>query len=240
MHPTFLVNLRDVGAAHPSLAKGMLLRSDAPLPGDVHSGYDVAWPPRTVIDLRDPAERDAEHPLVDVAEIAELPVMGGKAYDPAAHSASFDLTSIYTSMLSPPAARLLAQAVDTIARSSEPVLVHCAAGKDRTGAVVALTLRLLGIDRSEIVADYLLTNGALDGIFARCMPRIQHLLPAMDPSALERESADAPDVAINALLDELDAHEGGAEGWYLAAGGTPETLTLLRMRLLVKKAADPG
>jgi protein tyrosine/serine phosphatase len=43
-----------------------------------------------------------------------------------------------------------------------PVLIHCAAGKDRTGLLAALTHHLLGVHRDDIVADYLLTNTAVD------------------------------------------------------------------------------
>jgi protein tyrosine/serine phosphatase len=43
-----------------------------------------------------------------------------------------------------------------------PVLIHCAAGKDRTGLLAALTHHLLGVHHDDIVADYLLTNTAVD------------------------------------------------------------------------------
>jgi protein-tyrosine phosphatase len=42
------------------------------------------------------------------------------------------------------------------------VLIHCAAGKDRTGLLAALTHHLLGVARDDLVEDYLLTNAAVD------------------------------------------------------------------------------
>jgi protein-tyrosine phosphatase len=57
--------------------------------------------------------------------------------------------------------------------SQLPVLIHCTAGKDRTGVVVALILQTIGIPRSIIIDEYLLSDGvasadsivtALDGI----------------------------------------------------------------------------
>ncbi len=41
-------------------------------------------------------------------------------------------------------------------------LVHCTAGKDRTGVACALILHALGVDQAMVVEDYLLTNAALD------------------------------------------------------------------------------
>ena len=49
-----------------------------------------------------------------------------------------------------------------LADSDGPVLIHCAAGKDRTGLLAALTHSLLGVSRDDVIADYLLTNVAVD------------------------------------------------------------------------------
>ncbi len=49
-----------------------------------------------------------------------------------------------------------------LADSDRPVLIHCAAGKDRTGLLAALTHHLLGVGRDDLIADYLLTNVAVD------------------------------------------------------------------------------
>lgn len=43
-------------------------------------------------------------------------------------------------------------------KSNWPLLIHCTAGKDRTGVAVALIFEVLGVDRNTIMEDYLLTN----------------------------------------------------------------------------------
>ena len=47
---------------------------------------------------------------------------------------------------------------EALAETGGPVLVHCAAGKDRTGLIVAFTHHLAGVNRADILDDYLLTN----------------------------------------------------------------------------------
>ena len=49
-----------------------------------------------------------------------------------------------------------------LAEGDGPILIHCAAGKDRTGLLAALTHSLLGVSRDDLIADYLLTNQAVD------------------------------------------------------------------------------
>jgi protein-tyrosine phosphatase len=46
----------------------------------------------------------------------------------------------------------------TLAAADGAIVVHCAAGKDRTGLICALTHHLLGVHPDDIMADYLLTN----------------------------------------------------------------------------------
>ena len=49
----------------------------------------------------------------------------------------------------------------------QPLLFHCMGGKDRTGFVAGVLLRLLGVDQEEVMADYLLTNEILGDRMAR-------------------------------------------------------------------------
>ena len=48
-----------------------------------------------------------------------------------------------------------------VAAAEGPVVIHCAAGKDRTGILAALTHHLIGVHTDDILADYLLTNTAI-------------------------------------------------------------------------------
>lgn len=57
---------------------------------------------------------------------------------------------------------LFARYFRALAEAEGPVLIHCAAGKDRTGLLAALTHHLLGVHDDDRIADYLLTNTAVD------------------------------------------------------------------------------
>lgn len=63
-----------------------------------------------------------------------------------------------------PAQRSVAALLTTVADGPGPVLVHCAAGKDRTGWAIATLLTVSGADRDAVLADYLLSNTAIESL----------------------------------------------------------------------------
>jgi protein-tyrosine phosphatase len=214
--PDGMVNLRDVGAPGAAMSRwvrpGVLLRSDAPLAGDADpAGFldGTTWPPRVVVDLRDPKELGGlPHPLAGPGvDVVALPLAGSLA--PAeqvrVREGRTSLAELYVGLMGT-AERWLPVLVRSVARADGPALVHCAAGKDRTGVAVALLLSLAGGPRSEILADYLATRDALPSLRPRLgldgehLAAIEHLLdvsiPAMtavldlvgpDPAAFHRE-----------------------------------------------------
>lgn len=60
-----------------------------------------------------------------------------------------------------PHLQLFADYFRALAEGEGPVLIHCAAGKDRTGVLAALTHRLVGVSEDDAIADYLMTNHAV-------------------------------------------------------------------------------
>lgn len=77
--------------------------------------------------------------------------------------AALRMREVYRGMvLSPQTSRCITDIIRLLANAPEgAVLWHCAAGKDRTGVIAAVLLRLLGVSDAEVFKDYLYTNEAL-------------------------------------------------------------------------------
>ena len=102
---------------------------------------------------------------------------------------------------------------DHIARGDVPVLVHCAAGKDRTGIAIALLLAVLDVPQETIIEDYLLTN-ACDILQFSLTHQAQpgeragdHPLLTM-PEDIRRVLFAADVDYLNAALDQIAADHG--------------------------------
>jgi protein-tyrosine phosphatase len=126
-------------------------------------------------------------------------------------------------------------AVRTIACAEGAVLVHCAAGKDRTGVVVALALDAAGVDRDIVVADYLASAQRIDAIVARLArsPLYRNELEVRDP----QRHAPRPGT-MERVLELVDQRHGGSVAWLTANGLGDTDLVRLRRRLRVKRGAD--
>jgi protein-tyrosine phosphatase len=235
-----LLNLRDVGPLPLSdgraVAAGRLYRSDAPFPDDVDPGLRP-WPPRTVIDLRSAGEAAATaHPL-DSSGTTVVGIPLFRELDPRRMAAvsrgpERSLEEIYRGLLRASAASL-ARVVETVAFSQGPVLLHCAAGKDRTGVAIAVTLAAVGVPDEAIVADYMLTEktlGDLPGRLALGWSESQRGL-------MDRLTNDRPDLlgvtpaAIQGVLAQLADSNGGAAGWLRENGLATRGLAALTHRL---------
>jgi len=88
-------------------------------------------------------------------------------------------------------------------------LIHCAAGKDRTGFGVAAIQFALGVPRETVIEDYLLTNEAMD-FETFILPRLRANYGDVDVEEAKALSGVRLEY-IHAALDEVDAHYGSFE-----------------------------
>ncbi|MQY25319.1 tyrosine-protein phosphatase [Nocardia aurantia] len=227
-----MVNARDLGGLRTTDGRQVrprrVVRADSPTELDPaglehlvdHFGL------RTVLDLRNVEEVSVDGcgELRDrVARYRNLPVHGPDRQ-------RLDLTSV-----SPDGSMLhryigyLAESPDTIVAALTeladpgglPALVHCAAGKDRTGVVVALLLGVIGVSEEEIIADYAETAANVDLLRARVgRARTAH--------ARGTAVAELPDwvfaaeaTTMRRFLEHMSAQHGGVVAWTTAAGLEP-------------------
>ena len=180
LHPFEAIeNFRDYGdyaAAGRRLRGGMLLRAGHQARAtDADLARLGALNLAAVVDLRRASERkaqpsrrpagfagrvikwerddDGEAPHITFLKSGPLTEEGGRAF----------MMDTYRRLPFEPAhLDLFRRYFQALGETDGPVLIHCAAGKDRTGLLAALTHHLMGVSPDEMMEDYLLTNRAVD------------------------------------------------------------------------------
>lgn len=245
-------NLRDYGGY--AVAGGGRLRDrwlwrSAQHAGATNADLDTvaALGLHAVIDLRGPAERvdapcprpagfDAEIVRVDEETTGLAPHLHAAGVTDAAGAAAAMERTYARMPYRPVLARLYALYFDALARTDGPTLVHCLAGKDRTGLAVALLHALTGVHRDDLMADYLLTNAAGD---------VEARIAAATPAVRARYGASLGDDALRTLMSveprylhaalaAIEASHGSIDAYAAdVLGVTPQRRDALIRRLVV-------
>jgi protein-tyrosine phosphatase len=225
-----LFNLRDLGGyptANGAIPWRRLLRSDALHQLDatgIRTLADVGL--RTIIDLRTEMEAEAAPSPLDhlAAATAHVSILGGDL-----ESLPLELDAIYRFMIEQRGDAVAAAIRLLCADGAYPALVHCSAGKDRTGIVIALVLSVLGVPDEAIAADYALSASYLDLDRTAAIGQLQAGTGLGE--SLTDELLGSPPGLILAVLDQIRSEFGTAEDYLLAHGLNPPELTALRAAL---------
>jgi protein-tyrosine phosphatase len=231
-----LVNLRDLGgmatASGAVTCAGRLLRSESPhsLTGaGLRALLDLGV--ATVIDLRTVSEREnLPSPLTDAAGVRTLhtPIFNDGDDFPTHLTTAAEVYRWWLRERSGGIAAALAGIADAHAA---PVLVHCHAGKDRTGVVVALVLRLAGVDVDAVADDYALSGVQLADMLAR--DRVSAVERGIDHVRAERLFTVRRE-AMEETMHCIDGELGGAASFIRGIG-----LDRARVRRLTGLLLDP-
>jgi protein-tyrosine phosphatase len=223
-------NLRDLGG-YPA-ADGRttrwrrLLRSDAVHLADARgtallAGYGI----RTVIDLRVQAEADlAPSPSGLAPRTLRISVLGDDL-----HALPRQLDAIYRYTIEERGDAIGAAIRELCGAGSVPALVHCSAGKDRTGIVIGLVLASLGVPDEVIAADYALSASYLNPRTTAAIGQLQASSGLGDE--LTAELLASPPGLLLDVLAWARAAGGTVEGYLAAHGVSPVELAALREEL---------
>ncbi|PZF81842.1 tyrosine-protein phosphatase [Jiangella anatolica] len=247
------VNVRDLGGLPTTDGRvtrfGQVLRSDnlQDLIGDDIDRLTGEHLVRDVVDLRTTFEVTAEGPgpltHVDAVTVHHLSLYPevGTATDVEADSVLPWTTAkdgdetiwvnsgvYYTNYLRHRPGNVVA-ALRTMATSGGSTLVHCAAGKDRTGVVCALALSVVGVDRQAVVDDYVQTGERIDAIMTRLKASATY---AADLEGRPNDANLPRAESMHTFLDFVDTEFGGATGWLQLHGWTDDETAALRARLV--------
>jgi protein-tyrosine phosphatase len=229
------VNVRDLGG-HPTedggeTRFGAVVRADS-----IRKLTDAGWAElveygiRTVVDLRFHSELDADPPRELPVEVVHISLLGEP--EPARWDAPFGdeislVRTVYLDSLERFRHNFVA-AIEAVARAGERgVCVHCTGGKDRTGLVTALLLRLARVGYEAIAADYAISGRNL-------APLVEQWLADADSEEerLHRARLSAvPAEVMLKVLPELERRYGSVRGYLLAGGAAEEDLDRVRARL---------
>jgi protein tyrosine/serine phosphatase len=233
-------NVRDLGglgtADGGSTRRGAVVRSD-----NARRLTDAGWEAlaehgvRTVVDLRWPEELAEDPPRELPIEVVNISLFGNLD-----HEYFRDLDARIAPLETADRVREsyleflelyrpnFAAAIAAVADAPEGgVLIHCAAGKDRTGLISALLLGLAGVPEEEIAEDYAESEANLAELTSKWI--------AEAPDGAERERrrqlSTTPREAMLGVLEALDERYGGVRGYLLAAGASPDVLERAAARL---------
>jgi protein-tyrosine phosphatase len=242
LHWEGCLNVRDLGGLPTEDGRrtraSTVVRSD-----NVRTLTDAGWRALAdhgvtrIVDLRWPEELAEDQPRDVDIEVMHVSVLG-ETYD-AEYVAELDahLDSVddvadhyawsYVDFLERYRDRF-GLAIAAIADAKGGVVVHCMGGKDRTGLVSALLLRLVGVDRETIGADYALSA-------ANLAPATADLIEAAADDAERRKRqklAGTPAAGMIRVLAEIEARYGDVASYLLAAGLSEAQVARLRERLV--------
>ena len=237
------LNVRDLGGIPTedggTTRRGTIIRSDnvgglSEQGWRALDGHGIA----RIVDLRWPEERAQDPPRDVDVEVVHVSVLGPSLAEGLGYlrtlDAHVDLVDdiadhyaySYVDFLERNRSRF-GQAFAAIADADGPVVIHCMGGKDRTGLVAALLLRLAGVSLEEIGQDYSLSGPNLAGTLEAWLADAQD----DHERGRRRKLSRTPATAMSRVIADVEDRYGSVTRYLEAAGLQPNQVERLRERL---------
>lgn len=235
-----LVNVRDLGGVPTrdgrTVRSRQVIRSDNPRALTAQGQQDLAdvVAPALIVDLRMQMEvhREGYTVLHDPVQIVNLEMIPQSGITPEqiADGLADNLVDDYLRQLEVNAASIIGALRLIADPGNRPAVVHCTAGKDRTGIVVAMLLSLLGVTDDVIVRDYEATAPNMGLVIERV--RSAPVYQETGLAAAEDWIFAADPETMRGFLAGMADRYGDAESWALNHGLTTAEIESLRATLL--------
>jgi len=243
-----VLNFRDIGGivsdGDRKIKDGIIFRSANPdkiSKGDIKKLHSLNI--RTIIDLRAPHEGKKQKRSIDNIDSVSLPLdfeqTTREKLKPFLNKRNSEAiisdisNSLYLEILD--ATQQILRQVMEVLLSPEccPVLIHCQAGKDRTGIISALILLALGTERQLIIDDFMKSNDALLPFFKKMLLIRKILSFGFFPSRRILFAITVRQRNIESVLDRIADHYGGIEAFLRDSGFDPSRLKELKKKMLI-------
>lgn len=231
------LNFRDLGglptADGARLRPGLIFRSEGPASFfDAHRAELGALGFRTVCDLRSGGERDhapndwcgPDCSILDLDMNTDLRAQGEEIWESLrgdgsvanAHRVMMENYRLMPHALRPH----LPAIVDALLAQAVPLMIHCTAGKDRTGVAIAALLSLAGVSQDVILDDFRKSDvfGENMRIAGSVEQGFRDTFGYVPDAAVIAMLVGTEQAFLLAALDEIDARWGDIDGYFEAAG----------------------
>lgn len=247
-----LINFRDFGGT--TTRAGMKVKSDRLFRCGQLAALDPSEVERVlaldfavIADLRYAGEREHEpspwpahyadrviaHDSNDRTEAPHIEIFRSRQADAAMVDDFFH--AFYANLPFDPLYRpLFARAITEMASKGGRTLIHCSAGKDRTGVMCALVLETLGVERDAILQDYMRSSGA-PGLLAlqpAIIARVERQFGNKLSEDAARRMLDVRTSYLERTLEAIDEQHGSVAAYLAATGVGEDTLDKLRSAYL--------
>ncbi|EIW76320.1 hypothetical protein CONPUDRAFT_43480, partial [Coniophora puteana RWD-64-598 SS2] len=252
-----VANVRDLGS-YPSSTPGKMIKPGyafraAEISSVTPEGIEQmkALGITIIFDLRsDPEMKKYNTPIptIDGIDVLHNPVFKTADYSPETMAERYDLYALattdafmklYSQILNKGGASFNRIFRHILSNPDSPFIFHCTAGKDRTGIVAALILKLCGVSDDAIAHDYALTRVGREPDREKVLKRLSNEPRFASDSRAALRMLSSRDETMRAFLAMLERDYGGVEAYLeKTVGLPPDEINTIRENLLVQASPE--